>query len=273
MEHKMSKLDDVFSNFWETYTKNNPHVTKIHNLLLKEGEIVENDHIALRTFNDPRVNIDRLSRLFIAQGYKEAGEYHFKEKKLYAKHFEHEDESQPKIFISELLLEEFSQELQQVVKTSIDQIPHDILHAESLPWAQLVWGPIKHELYQRLLKESEYAAWVYAFGFQANHFTVNVNALKKYDTLEKLNEFLKSKKVTLNSSGGEIKGSTEVGLEQSSTMAGKIDVTFLEGIFKIPSCYYEFAQRYEVDGKLYTGFVASSADKIFESTNKSGAVA
>ncbi|ODN43766.1 DUF1338 domain-containing protein [Piscirickettsia litoralis] len=269
----MSKLDDIFASFWGIYTENNPHVAKIHNLLLKEGEVIENDHIALRTFNDSRVNIDRLARLFEAQGYKAAGEYHFKEKKLYAKHFEHEDASQPKVFISELLLEEFSEELQQVVKTSIDQIPQDILHSENLPFAQLVWGPIKHDVYQELLKESEYAAWVYAFGFQANHFTVNVNALKKYDTLEKLNEFLKSKKITLNASGGEIKGSKKVGLEQSSTMAGKIEVTFLDGIFKIPSCYYEFAQRYEVDGKLYTGFVASSADKIFESTNKNDAVA
>ena len=36
----------------------------------------------------------------------------------------------------------------------------------------------------------------------------------------------------------------------------------------IPSCFYEFAQRYKMpDGNYYTGFVAASADKIFESTN------
>ncbi|MGL4837356.1 MAG: DUF1338 domain-containing protein, partial [Shewanella sp.] len=35
-----------------------------------------------------------------------------------------------------------------------------------------------------------------------------------------------------------------------------------------PSCFYEFALRYpKANGELYTGFVAASADKIFESTN------
>ncbi len=38
---------------------------------------------------------------------------------------------------------------------------------------------------------------------------------------------------------------------------------------QVPSCYYEFAKRYkDAKGKLYQGFVAASADKIFESTNK-----
>ncbi|MGB1300776.1 MAG: DUF1338 domain-containing protein, partial [Pseudoalteromonas tetraodonis] len=33
-------------------------------------------------------------------------------------------------------------------------------------------------------------------------------------------------------------------------------------------CFYEFAIRYpKPDGEIYTGFVAASADKIFESTN------
>ncbi|MEJ2595547.1 MAG: DUF1338 domain-containing protein, partial [bacterium] len=40
------------------------------------------------------------------------------------------------------------------------------------------------------------------------------------------------------------------------------------GIFSIPSCYYEFARRYpDASGKLYGGFIAKSADKIFEITD------
>ena len=57
-------------------------------------------------------------------------------------------------------------------------------------------------------------------------------------------------------------------LEQSSTMADKVVVSFTDGDAEIPSCFYEFARRYPMEnGKLYTGFVAASADKIFESTN------
>jgi hypothetical protein len=59
-----------------------------------------------------------------------------------------------------------------------------------------------------------------------------------------------------------------VKLEQSSTMADKAVVKFSDGEVSIPSCFYEFAKRYPLDcGTLYSGFVAASADKIFESTN------
>ena len=51
-------------------------------------------------------------------------------------------------------------------------------------------------------------------------------------------------------------------------MADRIPVTFADKTVEIPSCFYEFAKRYEMpDGEIYTGFVAASADKIFESTN------
>ena len=57
-------------------------------------------------------------------------------------------------------------------------------------------------------------------------------------------------------------------MKKSSTMAEKQQVTFEEGKFEIPSCYYEFALRHKDDrGELYQGFVSASADKIFESTH------
>ena len=79
---------------------------------------------------------------------------------------------------------------------------------------------------------------------------------------------LKENGFELNNSGGEIKGSKEVLLEQSSTLADKIEVEFSDNKLIIPSCYFEFAKRYAMkDGSLYQGFVAQSADKIFESTD------
>ena len=51
-------------------------------------------------------------------------------------------------------------------------------------------------------------------------------------------------------------------------MADKIDVNFTDGQHQIPGCYYEFARRYAgADGEIYQGFIAASADKIFESTD------
>ena len=109
---------------------------------------------------------------------------------------------------------------------------------------------------------------MYAFGFCANHFTVDVNKLKNWHTIQEVNQFLEQHDVKLNSSGGLIKGTPQECLEQSSTLAGDIDVKFIEGVYRIPSCYYEFAKRYPLpNGNLYTGFIAASADKIFESTD------
>jgi hypothetical protein len=83
-----------------------------------------------------------------------------------------------------------------------------------------------------------------------------------------VNDFLKKNGFLINSSGGEIKGTPEELLEQSSIKAEAIHVQFIEGIYQIPGCYYEFAKRYpDADSKLYNGFIAKSADKIFESTD------
>jgi hypothetical protein len=98
---------------------------------------------------------------------------------------------------------------------------------------------------------------------------VFVNVLRKYSDLRQLNEFLKSRGFVLNASGGEVKGAKDVCLEQSSTLANNIAVAFCDGTLTIPACYYEFAKRYPLPtGELYQGFVAASADKIFESTSR-----
>ncbi len=58
-------------------------------------------------------------------------------------------------------------------------------------------------------------------------------------------------------------------LEQSSTMANTVTVELSDGPLEVPGCYYEFARRYpDADGVLYEGFIAASADRIFESTNR-----
>jgi hypothetical protein len=47
---------------------------------------------------------------------------------------------------------------------------------------------------------------MYVYGFRANHFTINVNALTNFKNLEELNAYLKENNWKMNGSGGEIKG-------------------------------------------------------------------
>lgn len=261
-------LNQLLTKMWQDYCDLNPAAKRIYDLFTAEGETVLNDHIALRTFNHPRLGLKNLAQTFEAYGYKAIKDYRFEEKKLYAKHYEHPDESLPKIFISELLLEHFSPLTQKTVDACVDQLTDAQINSENFCMSGRPWS-MSHSLYQELAKESEYASWVSAHGFRPNHFTVNVNAFRKFKNVQSVNEFLKSNGYKLNSSGGEIKGNAKECLEQSSTMAEAVEVPFSDGRFKIPGCYYEFALRYPMqNGKLYTGFVAASADKIFESTNQ-----
>lgn len=259
-------IDEIFDQLWARYSTENPSVKRIHDLFESEGESIVNDHVAFRTFNDPRVDINVLSKPFTGKGYKEAGSYHFPEKKLFARHYE--KDGYPRVFISQLLLEEFSGKLQAQITNLIDSCSTESLDPNRLILAGNVFDELSHNIYEMLREESEYAAWVYAYGYRANHFTVSINHLEKYDTIEKVNQFLKENGFQLNTSGGEIKGTPQQLLEQSSTLADRVKVAFSEGDTEIPSCYYEFARRYmDADGNLFSGFIAGSADKIFESTD------
>jgi hypothetical protein len=263
-----TNVNDLFANLWQNYLTVTPSAKKIHALLgSSQQDDVINDHIALRTFNIEKVGLEKLAAHFIAVGYKECGEYHFEAKKLYAKHYEHPDPTQPKVFISELLLEKCSPELQQIVTRMVDAIDPAAVSADNFLYSGAHWS-VDQATYRQLLAESEYAAWMSVWGYRANHFTVSVNHLSNFETLQSVNNALKEAGFPLNTSGGEIKGSPEVLLEQSSTLADEAEVNFTDGKAMIPSCFYEFALRYAMpNGELYTGFVAASADKIFESTN------
>ncbi len=186
------KTETLFEKLWEQYARENPGAGQIHKLFTDAGERVVNDHVAFRTFDDPRVNIDVLARPFIEAGYQEAGEYHFEAKKLRARHFELPGQPEsPRVFISELMLDQFSEELQNTIREQLDAVSQDLLASPELIFKGSIFPSITYEVYMRLREESEYAAWMYAFGYRANHFTVSINYLKKFDGIEAVNSFLK----------------------------------------------------------------------------------
>lgn len=261
---------EIFEKLWDDYRAINPSVDKIHKLLESRGDKIINDHVAFRTYDLPGINIDALKVPFIEAGYVERGKYNFDKKKLSAVHFEHKtDELAPKVFISELRTKEFSALVRETAKWVTRNVKKAAINPKDLIFSKRTWEPINYASYEALRSESEYAAWMYVYGFRANHFTVFINHLKSIDSIESLNDLLKESGFVLNTSGGEIKGSEQEYLKQSSTLADNTLVKFETNEVAIPCCYYEFAERFADDSKrLFSGFIAQSADKIFESTDK-----
>lgn len=252
---------------WGDYTAITPQAARIHALFAARGETIVNDHVALRTYGRAGIGLDAVARPFLARGWEARDDYRFADKHLRARYFQHPDATLPKVFVSELVVEELSADAGRVIDRLVAQLPAGFGERDDLPYAGRPWR-IEHATYETLLAESEYAAWVGAFGFRVNHFTVDVGRLRTLGGLEAVNELVAGAGFELNRAGGLVKGTPAQHLEQSATCADAVDVAFDDGVFRVPSCYYEFARRYPLpSGELFQGFVPASADKLFESTD------
>ena len=140
----------MFDKIWQSYIEVTPSAHKVHQLLGSGNDVI-NDHVAYRTFNIEKVNIEKLAAPLIALGYKDCGQYTFEAKKLNAKHFEHSDKTMPKVFISELLVEEFSEEVQTIIHQIVDQIDEKNIGTEEFLYSGTHWK-ISQEQYHTLVK-------------------------------------------------------------------------------------------------------------------------
>jgi len=260
-------VTELLDALWRDYVASTPQAARIHALLAARGEVIQNDHVALRTFDHTEIGLAAMAAPFEALGWRARDAYRFADKHLRARYWQHEDPKLPKVFISELCVAELPATCRAIIAALVAQLPADFGARRDLAWSGRPWT-VTHGEYEALLAHSEYAAWVAAFGFRVNHFTVDVDALTTFGSLGELNAFLVASGEVLNDAGGVIKGTPAQYLEQSSTRADAIAVAFSDGQATIPSCYYEFAKRYALpDGTIFQGFVPTSADKIFESTD------
>ena len=104
----MSTINALLDEMWESYISYTPSADKIAKLF---DEDIVNDHIAFRTLNLEACNIYKQANYLSKFGYRIGGDYYFEQKKLNAIHLENENSNLPKIFLSELMLEKFSPEL------------------------------------------------------------------------------------------------------------------------------------------------------------------
>lgn len=261
-------VEQFFSQLWQDYTAITPQAEQIKQLFEATDGTVINDHIAFRTFANTPLQLDNLEPLILALGYERQDSYDFSAKKLRAYSFIHADPCVPKIFCSELLTDQLSEQSQAIIARYTQQITPQTLD-QSVFWSARHWAMPSWEDYQTLMQESEYGAWLLAIGLRVNHFTVSINHLTSSHCIRDVLQRVKSAGYAINTVGGEVKGTPQDLLEQGSTLADRQAFEFADGTaHEIPTCFYEFALRHDnARNERYQGFVAANADKIFESTN------
>lgn len=291
--NRLETLQYVLDGLMRRYQERVPDVGTIITAMIGEGSIarpedIENDHIAFRTMGVPQLGLRSFEKIFLHYGYQRRDSYHFPAKKLDAFWYSPPEPRFPRIFVSELRIQDLSEEAQRIITSYTDEVTHDPVDDIDLDdgaqvdaflhralWRLPTWAD-----YQRLAEESEYAAWVIYNRYYLNHFTVSIHNLPEgYDSIASFNAFLERNGFKLNDSGGKIKVSPDGKLLQSSTVAEMIEATFAGGEkHMISGSYVEFAERKPLDAFAHLpkaqitremrreGFEAGNADKIFEST-------
>ncbi|RYC52621.1 DUF1338 domain-containing protein [Flagellimonas olearia] len=285
-------LQQILKALMDPYKQRVPDVEKITSAMVENAMIgntddIVNDHIAFRTLGVPHLGIASFEKIFLHYGYSKRDYYYFEGKKLNAYWYAPPSPDFPRIFISELRVDDMSEEVQGIIHKYAGNLKGDPVDQLDLDNPQEVGDFFYKPLWQlptlpdfnALAKESEYAAWVIYNRYYLNHYTISVHDLPEtYNTIEKFNTFLESIGIQLNSSGGKIKTSADGLLKQSSSIAHMIDAEFADGeTSKIAGSYVEFAERLPLPGHVKQsglveraqrrdGFESANADKIFEST-------
>ena len=286
-------MTQILDALFAIYAERVPDVRKITAAMVRKGMVASqseiiNDHIAFRTMGVPNLGIASFEKIFLAHGYQRMEFYHFEAKKLDAYWFAPPTLDLPRVFISELKVDQLSEQTQKIIRSYTDTVTADPVDHLNLNDATAVatyfqtplWELPSLEDYEFLLAESEYAAWVIYNRYYLNHYTISVHDLPKpYNQLESFNSFLKEIGIQLNTSGGEIKTSGDQLLRQTSSVANTVHASFANQESKvIAGSYVEFAERSPLPEfadlpvaelrreHRREGFETANADRIFEST-------
>jgi hypothetical protein len=296
---------NLWKLLWQEYSTRVNHARTYQQMITAAGGSVANDHIAFRSLrllvDSPQgqlnLGIDYIAQLAEALGYVAAGEYTFAQTHLYARYYRHPQQEEfnlPKLFISELIVDELPVNIAQLIFKTVSSIPYELISpltllqkdgnietiAERLQQVfTRPWLPPVRSVVEEINQVTQYGAWVLLHGYAVNHFTGYVNGQNtpEYPDIETTASALAKLGVPMKA---EIEGNVACGLRQTATQAVTEMVTVLDNNsgaeIQIPwtYAYYEIAQRYLVEvesGKqvLFDAFLGSNAQQLFEMTRLS----
>ncbi|UKO99320.1 DUF1338 domain-containing protein [Nostoc sp. UHCC 0870] len=292
----------LWESLWQEYKARVNYAQTYEQMITAAGGTVANDHIAFRSLrmvvDSPQghvnLGINYLGQIAEALGYEPVGEYTFPQTHLYARYYHHPQQVEfdlPKLFISELIVDELPDNIAKLIYQTGSTIQHQVTFpflqkegdnesitqqlqtAFTRPWKI----PLRSTI-EAVNQVTQYGAWVLLHGYAVNHFTgyVNRQNTPAYPDIDTTARGLASLGVPMKA---EIEGDVTCGLRQTATAAVKEMVTVIDDIsgeeIQIPwtYAYYEIAQRYLVEvapGKqeLFQAFLGKNAQQLFEMTRR-----
>jgi len=213
---------------WTAYVAVTPQAQRIHHLLAARGDLIANDHLALRTFAAPGLGIDAVAGAFEELGWTARERPRNNAEAVRERSWQHPDPDLPELRLGEVRVHELSPSAREIIGGLVAQLPpgfdarHALAHGDR-PWR------VTHADYCALREECAPAAWVAAFGLHVHHVTVDVTALATFPDLVALEAFLAEHGFALD--------------ERFSTRPDAIEVLFADGVARIPSGTYGFGLR------------------------------
>ncbi|MCC5640196.1 DUF1338 domain-containing protein [Nostoc sp. CHAB 5844] len=292
----------LWESLWQEYKARVNYAQIYQNMVTAAGGTFANDHIAFRSLRllvdtpqgEINLGINHLAQIAEALGYEPAGEYTFAATHLYARHYRHPQQAEfdlPKLFISELIVDELPKNIAQLIYQTVSKIPNEIIsftpvlldenNFESItqqlkPTFTRPWQIPLRSVVEEVNKVTQYGAWVLLHGYAVNHFTGYINRQNTavYPDIDTTAQALANLGVPMKT---EIEGDVNCGLRQTATHAVTEMATVLDDSshaeIQIPwtYAYYELAQRYFIEiepGKLvlFDAFLGKNAQQLFEMT-------
>ncbi len=291
----------IFEKLWEQYVERVPYARQYADLVIGKGGKVVIDHIAFRTFNvhtgEQPEGIRAIKHILNFLGYVPVTKYKFPKKKLNSTHFEHPDETLPKIFVSQLEVNELPDWAQNMINDTVHNTFYllsdkglellrvleekgvlpveaaDYLVEDIVQYFRRPWNIPTKENVLKINDISQFGAWVLIHGNAVNHFAVLVNDqnIEEWPNLEATCNALRTLGIPMKDT---IEGEPGSKLRQTATLASKEEVDVKgEMLFEKMNwtyAYFELTERnyIEVEGmrKLFSGYLRKQATHFFDLT-------
>ncbi len=292
----------ILGNLRDIYMRRVPYARRYVELITGLGGSYVTDHLAFRTFNtttgEQPAGIRAIGHLLKPLGYRKSGAYRFERQNLSAVHYEHKEGIFPKIFVSQLEVEELPDWAGKLIHEVVDDTPYlmsdraielmnclvsdgslneeaaEILTMEMTGYFRRPWKMPSWETMLKINDISQYAAWALLHGNSVNHFAALFNMQKTpvWPDLEATCNGLVREGIPMKK---DIEGEKGSMLRQAATMPVMESYLFpgVESEAKEMEwtyAYFELTERgWSHEGEkpeLFPGFVTDQASHLFNVT-------